>query len=176
MNLLPTDPKTKAVVHYIISHTDPARLGAIKLNKVMWRADVSLYRRYGRTVTGQKSYIRMPQGPVPNYVGDAVTELKDDGKIVERAVDTPSGVRREFVWIERAGVEGFAPEEIEALQEAIRFVCSRSARQASDETHDALWSEIENGKQMPIRAASVTPAPLDPSDIEWALSSESENI
>ncbi len=54
MNLFKADHKTKTVIHYVISHTEPEKLGAVKLNKVMWRADVEHYRRYGKTITGQK--------------------------------------------------------------------------------------------------------------------------
>jgi hypothetical protein len=35
--------------HYVIARCDPAKLGATKLNKVLWFADVIYYRRHGRT-------------------------------------------------------------------------------------------------------------------------------
>ena len=167
--LFPADPGTTRVVHYIVSHTEPGQLGATKLNKVMWKADVLHYRRYGKSITGQMSYVRMPQGPVPNYVKDALDELKSQRKISEREAETPAGTRREFVWLERAPADGFSAQEIETLHDAIDAVCRHSASSASSHTHDALWEELADGEQMPIRAAAVSVGQLEPDDIAWAL-------
>lgn len=162
------DDRLVHMIHYIVSNTEPSQLGATKLNKVMWKADVEFYRRYGKTISGQMSYIRMPQGPVPNDVNYAIENLKKDEKIAERRVATQVGVRREFVWIERASIGSLAAEEVEELHNAIKLVCPLSARQASDATHGPLWEEIEDGEQMPIRAASMVPDELTLEDIEWA--------
>ncbi len=159
--------RTSIVAHYIISHTEPAQLGAVKLNKIMWRADVLAYRRFGRTITGQTSYIRMPYGPVPNGMAATLRRLAHEGKIVERAADVGVGLRREFVWLERQTAAGFEAEEVEILHQAIDEIAPLSAAAASDETHDVLWDEISNGAQIPIRAASVQPVPLEPEDFEW---------
>ena len=169
MNLIPADPRTKAVVHYVISHTDPDKLGATKLNKVLWRADVEHYRRFGHTITGQMTYVRMPQGPVPNFVEEVLSELKAEKLIVERDGKAFDYARREFVWLDKARPTNFTAEQVEIILEAISTICKKTANAASDETHDALWGEIPNGQQMPVRAASVRPSQLNPSDIEWAL-------
>lgn len=169
MSLFPVDPRTRDVVHYVVSHTAASKLGAVKLNKVLWRADVVHYRRHGRTVTGQSSYIRMPQGPVPNHITEVIKELKDQGKITERLAETPVGTRREFVWLERLSPVHFSGTEVEALHEAIDMVCMQAAARASDQTHDALWKEIPDGAQIPIRAAAVSIGELEPDDIAWAI-------
>lgn len=164
-----TDAQTKQVVHYIVSHSSPDRLGATKLNKVLWRADVEHYRQFGATITQHQFYRRMPFGPVLETVHGAIAELVAENKVVTRETHTPSGLRHEFIGIERASTDGFTAAQIEILQESIRIVCSRSAKQASDDTHDPLWEEIENGSNMPVRAASVCPASLEPDDITWAI-------
>ncbi len=112
----------------------------------------------------------MPQGPVPNFVEDALAELVAEGKIVERSGQAFDDARREFVWVEKAPTDEFTAAQIEILLESISTICKKTAALASDETHDALWGELENGKQMPIRAASVKSVPINPSDLEWALS------
>ncbi|ESY77335.1 hypothetical protein X739_22265 [Mesorhizobium sp. LNHC220B00] len=161
--------RTKNVAHYIISHSRPDKLGATKLNKVMWDADVAHYRHYGSTITGQESYIRMPQGPVPNRLKVALATLEQDGKIVLRPVETPVGVRHEFIAIEPMSPAEFPVEALEILHSAIDAICSLSAAEASAATHDALWDNIHNGQQMPIRAAAIIPGDLQPDDIDWAL-------
>ena len=62
--------RTKAVAHYIIS----------QLRKVMWAADVAFYRQFGRTITGQDSYLRMPYGPVPNGLAEAIQDWRPNGR------------------------------------------------------------------------------------------------
>ncbi len=165
---IPED-KTGKVVHYIVGHTEPSLLGATKLNKVMWHADVLHYRRYGKTITGQMSYVRLQNGPVPNGIYQTLEALKDDGAIVERSAPTPAGTRREFFDATRPDPSWFEPEEVETLHEAIRFIVPLSAAQASNRTHGPIWEELSNNQQMSIRAASVIPSELRPDEIEWAL-------
>lgn len=167
------DPRVKAVVHYIITHAAVEQLGAVKLNKVMWRADVEHYKRYGETITGLDSYIRMDRGPVPRDSNWSIQELKNENKILERLSETFVGTRREFLWLEKASAEHFSATQVEILHEAIREICALSATRASDETHDVLWDEIDNLEAMPVRAASVSDGELEPDDFEWALAHRS---
>ena len=45
--------KFKSLVHYICWRcADPTKLGAVKLNKVLWRADFKAYLELGESVTG----------------------------------------------------------------------------------------------------------------------------
>jgi hypothetical protein len=48
MALGKTDRVT-SVAHYVIARCAPEKLGATKLNKVLWFADVKFYRHHGRT-------------------------------------------------------------------------------------------------------------------------------
>lgn len=161
--------KTKRVAHYIISHTRPWQLGATKLCKVMWYADVLHYRRHGHSVSGQKSYVRMDNGPVPNGIFQVLESLVEGKKIIERRTATPVGDRKEFLHLERAEAAWFGPEEVETLHEAIDAIVPLSAREASKRTHGPIWEELPNGEQMPIRAASVIPSDVLPEDLEFAM-------
>ena len=161
--------RTARVAHYIITHTRPEKLGAVKLNKVMWHADVLHYRRYGETVTGQISYVRMDMGPVPHDMRLILDELKTAGKIVEKKTPTPVGERREFVCLQRAKGDMFSALEIETLHEAMRDIVHLSAREASNRTHGPIWKVLDNGQDMPVQAAAVIPSEICPEDIEFAM-------
>ena len=161
--------RTANVAHYIIAHTEPSKLGATKLNKVMWHADVLHYRRYGESVSGQASYVRMENGPVPNDIYPALDRLKAENKIYERREPTPVGYRREFFALERADASLFSPQEIETIHEAIGVIVPLSAKVASRKTHGPIWDELKNGEQMPIRAAAVIPSEVLPEDVKLAL-------
>src|ERR1700674_1295888 len=71
---------TKTVAHYVIARSVPEKLGATKLNKSMWIADVLSFLKTGRTISGQTSYKKLQYGPVPNNIVRYITELIEEGK------------------------------------------------------------------------------------------------
>jgi hypothetical protein len=80
------------VTHYIIARCDPTKLGATKLKKVLWFADVMYYRHHGRTITGVDNYVKRQFGPVQRTMLGVLDELKRHQKIAERPVETPVGI------------------------------------------------------------------------------------
>lgn len=157
------------VVHYVIAHCTPEKLGATKLNKVLWYADVIFYRVHGRSITGQEAYEKRQFGPVPKNINGILRSLQMAGKIRERNSPTPAGARREFVWLEPPAVESFSAEEIDTLRDVMQLVCDgHSAASISELTHDALWDETEIGQDMPVKAGAVIPGEVTPEAIQWA--------
>lgn len=110
--------RTKQVIHYIIEHTCPD-LGATKLCKVMWRADLHHYRRHGETISGQDSYVRTPRGPVPNGFHDALRSLEKHNAIQKKPVTVFNFTRHEFHVLKRTNKNWFPESAQQALQEAI---------------------------------------------------------
>ncbi|WP_179045687.1 Panacea domain-containing protein [Sphingobium lactosutens] len=163
--------RTEAVAHYVIARSDPNKLGAVKLNKVMWFADLEAYRRFGATITGQASYEKRQHGPVPNNIVRSIRRLEQNDAIVTREVPTFGGItRREHVWLKKPDVTVFSPDEVDILNEAIDWVCNEhTARSISELSHDALWDAAELGEQIPIGAAVIAPDDIDGDDIAWAL-------
>ncbi|HEX8382889.1 MAG TPA: Panacea domain-containing protein [Sphingomonas sp.] len=162
--------RTEAVAHYVIARSDPKKLGAVKLNKVMWYADLEAYRRSGTTVTGQLSYEKRQHGPVPNNIVRSIRRLEQADKITTRLVPTFGGTRREHVWLKQPDVNAFSADEVDILNEAIDWVCdTHTAKSISELSHDNLWEAAELGEQIPIGAACVTPDDIDGEDIAWAL-------
>jgi hypothetical protein len=158
-----------SVTHYIIARCDPAKLGATKLNKILWFADVFYYRRHGRTITGADDYMKQQFGPVPKNMLGALAELKRDGKIVERAGETSVGFRREYIWLKEPDLTPFKADEIDTLNEVMDWICNdESARSISDKSHDVLWDETEIGSPMPVGAGAVSPAEITADAVEWA--------
>jgi hypothetical protein len=162
--------RTEAVAHYIIARSQPDKLGAVKLNKVMWFADLEAYRRCGRTITGQTSYQKQTRGPVPNDILRALKRLRDEDKILTREVPVAGYTRREHLWLAQPDVSVFSAAEVDILNEAIHWVCNEhTAKSISDLSHDTLWDAAELGEQIPVGAATIVPDELSGADIEWAL-------
>lgn len=163
--------RTEAVAHYVIARADVNKLGAVKLNKVMWYADLEAYRRCGRTITGQTSYEKRQYGPVPNNIVRAIRHLEQTDVITTRMVPTFGDKdRRQFVWLKEPDVSVFSSDEVDILNGAINWVCdSHTATSISELTHNTLWEQAELGEQIPVGAATITPDDLDGDDIAWAL-------
>jgi hypothetical protein len=162
--------KMADAVHYVVARTRPDRLGATKLNKVLWFADLNAYRRLGRTITGEVSYRKLQHGPVPNQIGDVIDRLRTEGRIQLRYADTPAGTRKEYVWLQPPDVSSFTPAEVDILNEAMDWVCNRhTAASISALTHDDLWAEVDLGAQIPIGAAAVIEGDPGEDDMAWAV-------
>lgn len=163
--------RTEAVAHYVIARADAKKLGAVKLNKVMWYADLEAYRTMGRTITGQQSYEKRQLGPVPNNIVISIRTLEQDEKIATRSVPTFNGYsRREHIWLKQPDVSVFSAKEVDILNEAITWVCDQhTAQSISEMTHDVLWEQAEIGEQIPIGAATVVTDEVTGDDMSWAL-------
>jgi Protein of unknown function (DUF4065) len=166
-----TTDRLSTTTLYVIARSQPDKLGAVKLNKVLWYADLLAYRRTGKTITGSETYIKRQFGPVPDGIVPTLTRLEHDRKILIRTVDTPTGDRREFLWLEKPDVKSFSPEEIDVLNEVMDWICNdESAKSISAKTHDALWEETEIGGHISVKAGAVIPAEISPEAITWAKS------
>lgn len=162
--------RTELVAHYIIARADTNKLGAVKLNKVMWFADLEAYRRLGHTISGQISYQKQQHGPVPNNIVRSIRRLEQADKIRTRDVPTFGGTRREYVWLKQPNVSAFTPEEVDILSEAISWVCeNHTAKSISELSHDALWEQAEIGEQIPVGAATIVPDEITGDDVAWAI-------
>jgi hypothetical protein len=171
------ETRTKNVAHYVIARSPANRLGATKLNKAMWIADILAYTTLGRTITGQKTYKKLQHGPVPNGIVTYLDELIAERKIVKRVAPTPKGNRHEYIWLSEPDVTIFSKEEIDLLNRAISYVCYRhTAESISDLTHDPLWEQTEMGDQISVAAATVTPSAAGPKQREWALRQIAERV
>ena len=167
--MAPNQDRLSAVTHYVIAHCTPEKLGATKLNKVLWYADVIFYRLHGRTITGEEAYEKRQFGPVPKNINGILRTLQSAGKIKERINPTPVGARREFVWLEPPPVEKLTAEEVDVLRDVMQQVCDgHSATTISDATHDALWDETEIGQDMSVKAGAIVPGEITPDAIAWA--------
>lgn len=156
------------MVHFVVQHTPPEKLGATKLNKVLWFADVMHYRLHGKSISRAAAYVKNKYGPTPKGIMQVLSELKASGSIMERSVSTPAGPRREFVWLREADTDSFSAAELETLRVVIEWASPMTAKEISDESHDALWEETEAGQPISIAAASVIPSEPDAEDLAWA--------
>ena len=162
--------KLKALVHYIVAKCEnPALLGSIKLNKVLWVSDLRAYVYRGKPITGER-YMKQQFGPVSHSLVGILNELRLEDKIAisrkPRKVDY-------FALTDPNNMsELFTADEISLVDEAIEFVClEHTAMGISDKTHDVIWELAGIGEEIPYEAMLASRLDgVTKDDVKWARS------
>jgi hypothetical protein len=162
--------KFKTLVHYVCWKVDnPVRLGAVKLNKVLWFSDLATYLYFNNAITGAR-YVKRQFGPVPAAILPVVEELKNEGSIAVRDVDYHNKPKREFFALKRPDIRCFSSDEISVVDLIIEAVCDRhTAASISELTHNESWEIAEVGEELPLYTVfSAQRGEIDENDVQWA--------
>jgi hypothetical protein len=153
--------RVAAAAHYVIFRTDAGKLGYVKLNRILWYADLEHYRRHGASITGLQHYSRSPQGPLAPEISRAVGLLVRTAKVAERPVAVADYIRREMISLCDPDVLAFRNGEAAILDRMISVVTPLTASQLVQMTAaDPLWREIKPSEAMVIATGSIiTQAP-----------------
>jgi hypothetical protein len=147
--------KFKALVHYVCDQApNPKRLGATKLNKILFYSDMEAYLLRRRPITGE-SYVKRQHGPVPQHVLPTLRELERERAL---AISEASGYnvyrgtfrQRRFYSLRPPNLSLFDGDEIRIVDEMVRAICNEhSARSISARSHDVIWESAELGEVIP---------------------------
>lgn len=163
--------KLKTLVHYVASRCeDPALLGSIKLNKVLWVSDLWAYVGSGTPITGER-YVKQQFGPVSPSMPGILDELEAEDKLVVRRVEAHGNPKVDYIALKRPEniSQLFTADEISLVDEAIEFVCSHTAMEISDKSHDVIWKLAEIGEEIPYEAMLASRLDgVSKSDVKWA--------
>lgn len=162
--------KLKALVHYVCHKaTNPADLGAVKLNKVLWYADSINYLVTGASITGE-TYVKRQHGPVPKHILAVVDALIEDGKVARGKVNHFGFMKNEYISLDDPDITTFTADEIALIDAAFEHVCmNHTARSVSEETHDIIWNVADMGEEIPLAAVFASSvSELDETDLAWA--------
>lgn len=162
--------KFKALVHYVVaSCDDPQRLGATRLNKILWFADTTVYRLTGTSITGE-SYVKRQRGPVPKTILKTIRELQAENKIHVREKEFASYKMRLFTPLEEPDVSLFSTVELEVVNSVLNDVCgNHTANSISELSHDQVWQAALEGEEIPLFATLASAKGEFTTEIaEWA--------
>lgn len=161
--------KFKALVHYVIAKSDPARLGAIRLNKILWYLDTLSYQAEGASVTGE-TYVKRQHGPVPQHILSVIGELEHENAIVVRKRSRFGKPMTDFIPMTDPDTGVLAPAELELADELRTHICdNHTANSISELSHDQIWEAANIGEVIPL-SASLAAAPGEVTDelLSWA--------
>jgi uncharacterized phage-associated protein len=148
--------KLKEAIHFVCSTcTAEDRLGATKLNKILYYADMINFAETGDSITGA-TYVKRQRGPVPREVLRALDDLKRARRLEVREVSVFDFTRREFEAIGDTNLTVFASSEIEIINRMVRVVCSHSAEEISDISHTIVWQSADMGEILPYETFFVS--------------------
>ena len=166
--------KLALAMHYVIWRCqDPTTLGATKLNKILFFADICSYLERGESITGV-SYIKRQFGPVPNDkdLFSARNKLEQSKKIAvtkDLYYDLP---QYQFVALEKPDISRLSPEEVSILDIITEEICQKhTASSISEKTHNIVWETAEIGEEIPLFAVFASRfGEITEKDIQWARS------
>lgn len=165
------DTRLDALVHYVCARCDtPSRLGATKLNKVLWYSDVFAYAQEGRSITGS-AYVKRQFGPVPTTIMLARARLAASGAIVERMAMLHGYPQVQFIALRPADISGFTAAQVSLVDSVLEAICAAdTASSVSNFSHDLVWESAEIGEEIPIAAAAFGGnfGEIDENDMAWA--------
>ena len=144
------------VLHVCARCADADRFGKVKLNKILWRADIRAYAERRMPVTG-RTYQKLAAGPAPLEMPLILAELEAEGSIVFSRREMSDGyVELRPVAHVAPSLRAFSPDDIDYVEEAIRFYWSMSATQASDLSHGAAWKSRKFLDPIPYESAFLS--------------------
>ena len=155
--------RARQLILYIARRCENAKFfGAIKLNKIMWKADFDSFAERGVPVTGRE-YRRQKLGPTLREMVPIQTDMLKDGAIrFEQRDFGDDMVEQRTIAIDDPDLSLFNDTDMSYVDRAIRHYWDMTGTEASDQSHGVAWRTRANGDPMPYEAAILSDA--QPSD------------
>ena len=160
----------KNLVHYVCSlcSADPAKLGAVQLNKALWLSDLKSYYTLGQPITNAR-YVKRQYGPVPSSILPVLRELQQDGVLTVQNADHFGKRKREFIVHKIASSDFLSSEENQIVKDVVAFVTEEhTASSISEKSHDHIWKAAEDGEELPLFTVFAKPGKITAVEREWA--------
>jgi len=162
--------KFKKLVHYVIARCeDPTRLGATRLNKILWFSDSIAYRLNGVSISGE-AYVKRQHGPVPRHILVTLQELKGEGQILIRDREHFGRRMKMFVSLNDPEIEFLSEQERQIAEDVMDAICEHhTAQSISDLSHDIIWEAAHMGEEIPMAATlAANVGEISPEIMAWA--------
>jgi Antitoxin SocA-like, Panacea domain len=169
MNVQFDRAKLKAAILYTCQKCEAGQLGAVKLNKVLYFADMLHYAHVGTSITGSQ-YRKRSFGPTNDQILVTLAELKRQGAIEIRDVDYFGYIKKEYIAVESPDTSRFSNIEKFLLDDVIEFVCfNHSAKTISEFSHNKAWELTKFGEVIPYNSVfHLFPTEVSLETMEWA--------
>lgn len=160
----------KHLVHYICWRltNEPDKLGATKLNKMLWFIDTQAYLKLGMPISNAK-YMKQTYGPVPVNINEIITQLCDAGIVSTSMGPFHYFLKARFSCLKEPESSVFSPEQLLIMNEVIDDISNNhTAASISELSHNRAWSIAADNEEIPIYAILAEPDEITDEDREWA--------
>jgi hypothetical protein len=165
---LERDDRLREMIIYISEKcTDDPTFGVTKLNKILHKADVLSYRRYGRSITGV-AYMRLPQGPAPRPMKPLCQDMEVRGEIVRHKVRLIDHDRHQIIPLREPDIDRFSARDIAMVDDVIRAFWGQTAKEVSERSHGRAWRIAPDQALIPYEAVFLSEEDITPTDIRRA--------
>jgi hypothetical protein len=154
--------RLRQLILYVSSKCEGARyFGAVKLNKIIWKADFDSFAARKWPITGRE-YRRQQFGPALREMLPVHREMLRDGAIRAERRDFGDGiVEHRTIAIDQPDTSQFSAEDLSFVDAAIRHYWDMTGTETSDESYGFAWKTRNNGDPMPYELAFLSDEPLD---------------
>lgn len=130
--------------------------GKVKLNKILFHADMFAYLETGETLS-EATYTKKQFGPVPEGMEDLLSRLQDEGRITVEARQMPDGKTQQRVRaLKGPNLTAFTYEQLHYIERALDRIKPLTANEISELTHLMPgWSAARMGEVIPMEASLV---------------------
>jgi len=150
------ESKLRELIVYIssLSERDDS-FGAIKLNKLLFRADFIAYAQWGKPLTGVE-YFALENGPAPRAMKKLLSFMQELGEIVIREKDYFGLEQHRVIPLRSPDITRFDVHEMNLLFRLIQHYWGTSGTSMSNESHEFLgWSLAKPEETIPYSVALV---------------------
>ncbi len=144
--------KLRELVLYVSDRLerDP-NFGAVKLNKIILKADQLSYVRTGKPITNAP-YMKLTNGFVPYHMKQILSEMEREKEIVIRSRKTYQYIQLRVLPLRDANVDLFSAKEIALIDEVISDCFDLNGATMSHQSHGTAWKVAEFNDIVPYSA------------------------
>jgi hypothetical protein len=164
----PNGTKLKEAVHFVCKKyaLQSERLGAVKLQKIIWYLDVKSFIHSQQPVTGS-TFIKNEFGPFTRDLPIAIDALIGEGRLFADQVEYLGKEKARFIGKGETEKSVFSEKELRWLDEISTDVCeNHTADSISERTHGSIWKMAAFGEVIPLAAAVVRLRPPSQSTLD----------
>lgn len=161
--------RLKQLILYVAERCQGAEFfGAIKLNKIIWKADFDSFAARKIPVTGRE-YRRLRLGPAAKEMRQVHREMLMNGSIIiERRDFGDNIIEMRTVAVDRFNASLFTAEDLSFVDAAITHYWGMSGTETSDESHGIAWKTRDDNDPMPYDLALLSDKFLSPRQLKRA--------
>ena len=158
--------RLRQMILYVAQECADARFfGAIKLNKIIWKADFDSFAGRHVPVTGRE-YLKQQFGPALREMRPVQRDMERDGLIAFSHKDFGDNIiEQRTIALVEPDMRIFTHEDLKFVRASIRHYWHMTGTESSDESHGIAWQTRAIGVPMPYESSLLSDR--RPPDKQW---------